>query len=152
MNKKGFTLVEIIAVIVILAVIIALVVPLFSGNLFKQKNLGGIEVEKVLVDNLKAYNIDKESQIWNEKNVAGDCYVMSPLELMSFNPDINLGDCLINSFDSLIIQKTDNGYGYYAGITCNNSFVASDDYLVGEQNTDGAYYRSINEYNCNNLD
>ena len=151
MNKKGFTLIELVATIVILAVIVALIVPNYSKLFNKTKKIGGQDIENLLVENLKLYNTDKESQIWTEKSSAGDCYVMSYQELKSFNPEINLGDCLINSFDSLIIQKTDNGYGYFANITCSTSFTDPEKYLLEGVNTDDAYYRSNNAYTCNNL-
>ena len=152
MNKKGFTLIEIIAVIVILAVIAALVIPFFGKGVAKSKNIGGKDVENVLVENIKLYNTDKESEIWSAQSKSGDCFVISVEELMHYNPDIKLGNCLINSYDSLIIQKVDNGYGYFANITCSEEFSAENGYTLSGQNTDNAYYRSNNEYSCNNLD
>lgn len=48
MNKKGFTLVELLSVVVILGVLIVLIVPFTKGSFYKMKG----SIEKVNRDNL----------------------------------------------------------------------------------------------------
>ena len=148
MNKKGFTLIEIIAVIVILVVLAVIIVP----KVYNFKPNAGETVEKMLIKGLETYNTDKKSEIWSADSKPGDCYVMSYQELLYYNPDIKLGDCLINGYKDLIIKKVEKGYEYYANITCSIDFTDPDKYLLEDQNTDNAYYRSSNAYSCNNLD
>ena len=64
MNKKGFTLVELILVIVIIGIIAAITIPNIMESLNESKKEGGQSVENLLIENLKLYNIDNGNEAW----------------------------------------------------------------------------------------
>ena len=57
-NKKGFTLIELIAVIAILAILGAILVPRISGYSESAKKSKAIADAKILVNAVAAYNAD----------------------------------------------------------------------------------------------
>lgn len=88
MNNKGFTLVEILAMLVILAIIVSISVPNISGILSKQKENISIEDANKLVDTAKIKTRTGKGVIL--PNGANNCniYTMSFLDL---NDDYTTG-------------------------------------------------------------
>ena len=132
MNKKGFTLVEVILVIVIIGIIVVLAIPNILDAIDENRVEGAKSVEKLLTQNLELYNNDKmyggfryfdmvdshgkkiriydsESDLWdiNELNEPGTyCSYVDYKELVNLNNDIKMGECLLLSPDkSLVIQR-----------------------------------------------
>ena len=66
MNKKGFTLIELIAVLIILTVITAMIMPNVVKYIDKNREESALSIEKLLIHNLELYNTDKEKDLWNE--------------------------------------------------------------------------------------
>lgn len=79
MNKKGFTLVELLAVIVILGVIMVFGIPLLINLLSNSRNKIYVEDAKKLIS--KAEYKMKSSSSYIEKPDPGDCIIISLLYL-----------------------------------------------------------------------
>lgn len=129
MNKKGFSLVEMLLVLVLIAIVSAIVLPsiMKMTSSSKEKEIEGYK--KIITENLNMYVIDKEKSIsWN-----GNTAIISLEELKKVNPDIDISDCSIKN-DSLTIERTiksttiDEVYNYsfdfcltcYGEEYCNN--------------------------------
>lgn len=152
MNKKGFTLVELILVIVIIAIIGAITIPNIIELYTESRRKGGESIEELLEKNLELYNKDNEEDIWCTEDSSEDCYEENPYtvdvrDLFNLNPDIDMGDCLLKNDQSLKISKVSNrSYSYSASIVCSKAFdVDSDDDKIADSdqlNDENIYYES----------
>lgn len=130
MNKKGFTLVELILVVVILGIISVIVFPGIMKSLNQSKVNSAKSIEKVLRENLELYNIDHKDDIWcnDDSTDNSDCLnkyeikTVTIQELYNTNPDIDMGKCLLQTDESLQITKKENGtFSYTVKIVCGNN-------------------------------
>lgn len=146
MNKKGFTLIELISVIIILTVIAAMIMPNIIKYLDKNRREASESIEKLLINNLELYNTDKEKDLWNEDT---ECITVNIEDLMNYNQDINLGDCLLSNDEALTIFKDNDGYKYYANITCGKDLesMSTNKYVLAFANK--VYYKTANIHKCN---
>lgn len=130
MNKRGFTLVELILVIVIIGIVLAITIPNIMESLNESKQEGGKSVENLLIENLKLYNIDHEDDLWClDEDQGANCnpnnfpVTIEIADLLNMNPDIKLGQCLLKDDNSLSITRDNNGsYSYKANIICSKDF------------------------------
>ena len=143
MKNKGFTLVELILVVVIIS---AIVIPSIMKGLSDSEKQGGESVEKLLINNLKLYNDDNKFDIWcSENNDIGECqgnndpWIVSIDNLYAFNPDINMGECLLQDKDSLYITNTEKGFTYTAKIVCSKNYKEYKDKETGKIVASGNY-------------
>lgn len=139
MKNKGFTLVELILVIVIMGIISAIVIPSIMKGLSDSEKQGGKSVEDLLINNLKLYNDDNKFDIWcSENNDSEGCIgnnvpvTVKIEELYAFNPDINMGECLLQDANSLSITKIDDGFKYTAKILCSKNYTDYKDNQTGK--------------------
>ena len=127
MNKKGFSLVEMLLVLVLIAIVSMIVLPNISKmtSSSKEKEIEGYL--KLLEENLNLYVIDKkESIVWNNNQTE-----ITYDELKKVNPDIKIDKCVV---DKLLITRTEQEtvsdkqetvsditykYNYSICITCN---------------------------------
>ena len=116
-NKRGFTLVELLLVIVIIVILGVLLIPNVLETLNESRIENGKSIEKLLIKNLELYNTDHDKDLWNNNNDDYDCNnSITYEELLEFNPDIDLGECLLNNENSFTIEKVGaNKYKYYVG-------------------------------------
>lgn len=155
MNKKGFTLVELLLVIVIIGIIGAITIPNIMESLSASKAEGGESVEKLLEKNLELYNMDHEEDLWcdstdiecisaesTDKNVKIE-------ELYNMNPDIDMGECLLTTTNNslkITIKREGNktSYTYSAKIVCNKEFDSSVNKIATEEQIENEsnYYDS----------
>ena len=122
MNKKGFTLVELILVITLMAVISVLVIPNILDALSSSKQQKYESLYKLVEKNMKLYNDKYSVDLWNNENTSfdfceGDTQgCNSGIEkLKESGSDLNLDDCVINT---MTITKNDAKYNYSLTMTC----------------------------------
>lgn len=146
MKNKGFTLVELILVVVIMGIISAIVIPSIMKGLSDSEKQGGESVKELLINNLKLYNDDNKFDIWcsenndNEGCIGNNVSVTVKIEeLYAFNPDINMGECLLQDADSLSITKTEKGFTYTAKIVCSKNYEKYKDKETGKIVKSGKY-------------
>lgn len=155
MKLKNLTKKEKILLIIIALVIIALIVFVFI-KIFSNDSLKGVEVESLLKENLELYNKNNEEYIWcledskEEVCLSSGISIVAVDNLFKINPNIDFGECLLKSEDSLVIEKHEDGsYTYKASIVCSKDFknikretsldnVLSDDL----QNNENIYYET----------
>lgn len=145
MNKNGFTLVELILVVVIIGIISAITIPSIMDALSESKTTGGKTVEKILETNLELYNTDNKEDLWClEDSNCSDTkhYIFVKLdELYEFNPDIDFGDCVLKDASSLMIKRTPNTekFTYYANIKCSKDFKNDSSHIFNSANYPNGY-------------
>lgn len=156
MNKKGFTLVELILVVVILGIISVIVFPGIMKSLNQSKVNSAKSIEKVLRENLELYNIDHKDDIWcnDDSTDNSDCKEKNKTEIVTIqklyntNPDIDMGKCLLQDNNSLQIAKKENGtFSYTVKIVCGNNLKESSESSKIVENfdtlsTDDYYYKT----------
>lgn len=101
-NNKGFTLVELLAVIVILVIVTIIAVPNISTSVEKAKSKETEEKNKNLEFAVELYlsdNKDKRTNFYN-----GSCYINIDSDLMSQGNEYIMKDELSND-DSYVIYK-----------------------------------------------
>ena len=151
-NKRGFTLVELLLVIVIIVILGVLLIPNVLETLNESRIENGKSIEKLLIKNLELYNTDHDKDLWNNNNDDYDCNnSITYEELLEFNPDIDLGECLLNNENSFTIEKVGaNKYKYYVGLTCGKKLTKDPDnkYLIDKDKEQDSYYSTENPQ-CN---
>ena len=158
MNKNGFTLVELILVVVIIGIISAITIPSIMDALSESKTTGGETVEKILETNLELYNTDNKEDLWclEDSNCTGpeltkSCISVSINTLYSMNPDIDFGDCVLKDEDSLVIKRLDNGnFTYSANIVCSKDFKNDTNHILdsGKGSNPNIYYKTSSFEGC----
>ncbi|MDO4369503.1 MAG: type II secretion system protein [bacterium] len=133
MNKKGFTLVEIILVVVILGIISAITIPNIMESLRQNKVDAGENVEKILLENLKLYTKNNENEWWCDPNTGYGVECGSrpqtgtkaiPLEDLKkgANQDIDMNDCTLKN--TMTVTRTGSSgnykYDYNVKIVCKD--------------------------------
>ena len=144
MNKKGFTLVEVLLVVVIIGIIGVITIPNIIDSLQASREKSGKTVENILLNSLELYNEDHKIDLWDyTSDTATDinkCKSITLATLKTFNPDINMGECKAMGDTPFIIKRTaKDKFEYYVSITCSKDF--NDSYST--------YYKSKNAYICN---
>jgi len=91
MNKKGFSLVEMLLVLVLISIVFAIILPniMKMTSSSRERKIRGYK--ELITENLEMYVIDKEKSISWEGNTA----TISFDELKNVNPDIDISDCSI---------------------------------------------------------
>lgn len=154
MNKNGFTLVELILVVVIIGIISAITIPSIMDALSESKTTGGETVEKLLETNLELYNTDNKEDLWcsedsNCSDAANKCINLSLTKLYNMNPDIDFGDCVLkNDSNSLVIRRdSETGkFTYFANIVCTKNSKNTSHIFNGED-LSNKYYETQNHDN-----
>lgn len=122
-NKKGFTLIELILVIVLMSAVALITLPNIFDMLNSSNEKKYIEFEKILVQNLKLYNIDHKEELWDfdlnneEKTIPYDQIENGLQPLLSSNQDINIDNCSVTS-GGLKIIRNGNQYNYSVCMLC----------------------------------
>lgn len=111
-NQKGFTLVELLAVMVILGIIMAVAIPNVTGILYKNRSSTYVEDAKKLATTAEYKLRGSSSDIVKPSN--GQCIVMNLayLDNSEFEEPPNGGEYLKNQ-SFVIIKKNGNSYEYY---------------------------------------
>lgn len=121
MNKKGFTLVELILIITLMAVISVIVIPNILDALSSSKQQKYESLYNLVEKNMKLYNDKYSVDLWsNNKTFFDFCEGSSNCinginKLKESGSDIVLDDCIINT---MTITKNDLKYTYNLTMTC----------------------------------
>jgi type IV pilus assembly protein PilA len=148
--KKGFTLVELLAVIVILAIILSVAIPSISGIIEKSQINALISDEKMMVKAAKIYSAVNDN--YSPKNV-GETKDLPLSELQTNNYISTIKspkDKNLNCSGYVLITKiTNDNYDYTPVLNCINTIAnSSEDGLVAYWKLDGnAYDYSVNHNN-----
>ncbi len=115
MNNKGFTLVELLASMVILGILMAITIPNIMGILSQNKNNSYIEDAQKLVSRAKYKYSD--SDFVDKKLNNGACYKMTIAYLNNgeFNEAPN-GGTYFNEGSYVVIQKSAGRTYYYVSL------------------------------------
>lgn len=165
MKNKGFTLVELILVVVILGILSAIVIPGIMKSLNESIRDSGESIEKVLKENLELYNIDHKDDIWCSENSKddgleddagpnkdckgpGEFNTVSVSDLYSTNPDIDMGECLLQNSDSLKVTMDESGdkFKYEVRIVCGKDIKdSSGNKIIANRDTAKNIYYETKE-------
>ena len=121
MNKKGFTLVELILIITLMAVISVIVIPNILDALSSSKQQKYESLYNLVEKNMKLYNDKYSVDLWsNNKTFFDFCEGSSNCinginKLKESGSDVVLDDCIINT---MTITKNDTKYTYNLTMTC----------------------------------
>ena len=121
MNKKGFTLVELILIITLMAVISVIVIPNILDALSSSKQQKYESLYILVEKNMKLYNDKYSVDLWsNNKTFFDFCEgsincINGINKLKESGSDIVLDDCIINT---MTITKNDSKYTYNLTMTC----------------------------------
>lgn len=130
MNKKGFTLIEVIVVVIIIGTISAISIPVIRKISDDNKNSIYEQYRNVLVEYAKIYVEDYKDDLFNgtrpERITACDLYKKYLIKDIT----VNGSDCICKESDcskcsvdsSIVVSKDSNGYyKYKAKLNCTNS-------------------------------
>lgn len=124
MNKKGFTLIELVAVILIIAIILLLIVPNMSNVKNNVQTKLWLENEGRLVEATKKYMYSKDI---NYPDVSGESIIIEKSELLDEKLISEIYD-FANKDEicdaEVIITNIANKYIYSPYIHCANSYVS----------------------------
>lgn len=116
MNKKGFTLVELLAVIVIMGIIIAIAVP--ATGLMKDK------INEYML-NKKIELIEKSAILYGEDNIN---------EVTDSTKKYNGNNCIIIKVKNLVPEyldsETDSTEGYIEDVTNKGQYLDEDNIII----------------------
>ena len=118
LNKRGFTLVELLAVLVILSAIMGIALPSITSSLERNKEKQNESKYKMLESFAEIYVSDHKNSIYNNL-VSDECYIaVSNLESEGYlTNDVNKDKdgAPINGY--VIFNKTNNSYKYTKDLT-----------------------------------
>lgn len=113
LNNKGFTLVEIIAVLIILVAIMGIAIPAITSSVERSKEKQNNTKMKMLESFAKLYVSDNKNDIYNKLGDENSCYIrLSTLRDFGYLPTDADQDADGNEFDGVIIFIKPNIYNY----------------------------------------
>lgn len=116
LNNKGFTLVELLAVVVILVIIMTVALPNISSSIERSQNKQDAAMEKVIISAGELYVSKHKASIKNKISSVGNCFIFiedltSEGYLSSEDVSDYIGNCL--SYDGANLT--------YMDIECDNT-------------------------------
>ena len=128
MNKKGFTLVELLMVIVIISIIGALTLPGFIGSINESNDIMEKNLEKLIIEELSMINKDVgDDDFWYKGDtfvsIVGNSYIDNKDSCTGnyknycekIFDDLEITDC---SIKNVSITKKDGDYEYNVDVNC----------------------------------
>lgn len=112
LNNKGFTLVELLAVLVVLSAIMGLAIPTFSSTLDRSK-INQEEQRKERIESAsEVYVTDNRDEIYSNLSVNEIDKCSIEVKKLVGNGYVNTEDATIDSTDYVIFTKSNNTYEY----------------------------------------
>lgn len=136
LNQKGFTLVELLAVLVILITIMGIAIPTISSSLERTKAKQNQARYKVLETTAEMYVTDNKNNIYNNLGIANSCYIKIS-ELENYIPDDATKDADNNELSGVVLYTKPNKYEYKESIPSGVSLCSSQEnvYNISELKT-----------------
>lgn len=135
MNKKGFSIIELLVVVVIISIIVSIALPSIYSMLRKNKEKNYEEYNSYLKDNLQMYNIDLAEDLWYDANL--NYISISKEQLKKRNKDLNINHEECTIVGNMSIIKNNNSFDYKVCIYCGREDNGSYSY-----NGDNYTYKS----------
>ncbi len=145
MNKKAFTLVELLLVLVIIGIIAIIATNGIMEALEDNRVESAKATEKMMLYNIKLYNIDTEEDYWCTDSadmdltqcIASGNRTITIEELLNTNRDINLGECLIKP-GTMVVNRSNQGiYTYNIKILCSKYILTDKKEKTKKYSDDG---------------
>lgn len=150
MNKKGFTLVELIATVAILGIIMTIAIPNVLSIVEKNKQEDFIESAKLLISEAE-YKVRGISNIeLPEEDSHGIVITLNYLNSGNFEDSPYEYDYDLSSF--VLIVNENGVYNYYSHLTASNLILANtgQDFSTIDKKTRGINLATIDELNSDN--
>ncbi len=116
MNNKGFTLVELLAVLIILTAIMGVAIPSISSSLERTKAKQNKAKEDMLLSYAEEYITDHKNAVYNTLNTnrINKCYITTDL-LSDYLPDGEIKNADGNDFNGYVLFTKPNTYEFKSG-------------------------------------
>ena len=113
-NNKGFTLIEVLAVLVILSIIMAIAIPSISSSMERSKEKQNESKKKMLASYAEIYVSDNKNAIHKTIGEAGKCYIaISTLKNNGYlSDDANIDADGNNFIGAIVYDSNNNSYEY----------------------------------------
>ena len=139
LNNNGFTLVEVLAVLVILSIIVGLALPSFSSSLEKNEVSQLDDKKDRIISAAEMYITDYKYEIYNNLENDNGCYIkIDTLQSYGylFNESTDsIDDKYVNFTKPNTYEITNNITGYNE---CNNVFIEEDNNNNDNDSNDGS--------------
>lgn len=114
-NNKGFTLVELLAVLVILSAIMGIAIPSITSSMERSKAKQNKSKYEMLESFAELYVTDHKNAVYNQLGDQSNCYInVAAEEYKKYLTDDSLKDVDGNEITGYIyFNKTSNTYTYY---------------------------------------
>ena len=112
LNNNGFTLVELLAVLVILITIMSIAIPTISSSLERSKDSQNKQKQKLLESAAELYVADHKNDVFAKLNSNDNncCKItLGKLKKEEYVDADAIKDVDGNNFNSIIVRKTENG-------------------------------------------
>ena len=111
MNNKGFTLVELLAVLIILTVIMGVAIPSISSSLERTKDKQNKAKEEMLLSYAEEYVTDHKNAVYDTLKNINSCKI-SIKKLDDYLPEGGIVDADENEMDGYVLFTKPNKYKY----------------------------------------
>ena len=111
MNNKGFTLVELLAVLIILTVIMGVAIPSISSSLERTKDKQNKAKEEMLLSYAEEYVTDHKNAVYDTLKNKNSCKI-SIKKLDDYLPEGGIVDADENEMDGYVLFTKPNKYKY----------------------------------------
>lgn len=114
-KKKGFTLIELVVVMCIIAILASTLIPQISGYITEAKKLKVLDQSRSVVMAVESYNlrsklrVDKNDTIGNIKKLEGVSKYLKDVNLDTLNDNITIKQCndIVNGSEFQIDDSTE---------------------------------------------
>ena len=114
LNNKGFTLVEVLAVLVILVAISAIAIPTITSSMERTKEKQNDAKKEMLASYAEEYVEDYKNEIYNNLGTSNECYIeldeLTENGYIKNDAELDIDGNKINGY--IIFDKSNNSYRY----------------------------------------